>query len=62
MEKTLHRCVNEKEKLDAILEKQKCSLGKDGLDFNPLKKIYFQKPNLIFQMKNHKLHAFIIIN
>ena len=31
--KQLFRCVNGKEKLDTILEKQKCSLDKSGLIF-----------------------------
>ena len=35
---TLFRCVNDKEKLDVILDKQKCSLDKVGLGFDPSKK------------------------
>ena len=43
METTLHRCVNGNDKLDAILEKQKCSLNKAGLSFNPFKRKIFSK-------------------
>ena len=38
METALYKCVNGKEKLDAILEKQKCLLDKAGLGFNPFKR------------------------
>ena len=36
-------CKQKKEKLDAILEKQKCLLDKAGLGFNPFKRKIFLK-------------------
>ena len=47
LETNLYKCANEKDKLDAILGKQKCSLDKAGLGFNPHKRKMFSrtKPN-----------------
>ena len=43
LEKSLAKYVDEKEKLDAILGKQKYSLDKAGLGFNPFKRKIFLK-------------------
>ena len=60
LETTLYKCVNRKEKLDAILEKQKCSLDKVGLRFNLFKRKTFSrtKPN----SSNEKKTNFLLFN
>ena len=47
LEETLHKCVNGKEKLDAILGKQKYSLNKAGLGYNPFKRKTFSKSKTV---------------
>ena len=61
LETTIYKCVNGNDKLDAIPEKQKCSLDKVGIGFNPFKRRTFSKTKPTLQMKRNKFLAFIII-
>ena len=52
LETSLFRCVNGKEKLDVILEKQKCSLDKAGIGFNPFNKKKISKIRFVSFTRN----------
>ena len=55
---TLLRCVNKKKKLDAILGKQKCSLDKTGLSFNPSKWRIFSKIRFVSSNEKSQISCF----
>ena len=60
LRKSLSKCFERKEKLDARLGKQKCSLDKAGLGFDASKRRNFPKKNLFPLLENIKLLAFIV--
>ena len=58
LEKSLAKYVDEKEKLDAILGKQKCSLDKTGIEYNPFKKRKLSKNRFETPVEKTKITSF----
>ena len=58
LETSLVRCVNGKEKLDIILGKQKCSLDKAGIGFNPFKRKKISKSRSVSPARKSQISCF----
>ena len=58
LEISLFRCVNGKEKLDAILGRQKYSIDKAGISFNPLKRKKISKTKFVSSTRKSQISCF----
>ena len=58
LETSLFRCVNGKEKLDIILGKQKCSLDKAGIGFDPLKRKKVSKTKFVSSARKSQISCY----